>query len=169
MRYASKRALVDDIEAEHVRLIDLLGTIPASRRREPGVWGDGWTVSDLVAHLAAWHLMFLRWHREGREGRRPALPAPGYTWRETPALNRAIWQQHRRTSYGRALRDFERSYEQLLALASSLPPKALFEPGHIGWSGTAPLATYLSANTASHYRFARKVLTRWLRRSPAAR
>jgi hypothetical protein len=168
VRYASKRALVDDIEREHVRLLDLLATIPASRRREPGVWGDGWTVSDLVAHLAEWQGMFLRWYRDGRAGRTPAMPAPGFTWRDTPALNRAIWRKHRHTSYRRALREFERSYDDVRTLASSLPPKALFTPGHLRWTGTAPLATYLSANTASHYRFARKVLTRWLR-SRAAR
>jgi hypothetical protein len=167
MRYASKRALVHDIEIEHARLIDLLGTIPASRRRETGVWGDRWTVSDLVAHLAAWHLMFLRWYREGREGRRPALPAPGYKWSETPALNRAIRQKYRHWSYDRALRAFERSYEPVRALAASLPPKVLFTRGYFGWTGTAPLATYLAANTASHYRFARKVLARWLRRTAA--
>jgi hypothetical protein len=167
MRYASKRALLDDIEIEHARLMDLLETIPASRRREAGVWGDRWTVSDLVAHLAEWQLMCLAWYREDREGRRPALPAPGYTWSETPALNRAIRQKHRHWSYDRALRAFEQSYEPLRALAASLPPKVLFTRGYFAWTGTAPLATYLAANTASHYRFARKVLARWLRRTAA--
>ena len=54
MRYTSKEHLVDDIRTEHDRLWELFREVPESRYREAGVWGDGWTVHDLVAHLAEW-------------------------------------------------------------------------------------------------------------------
>ncbi|MCA1788944.1 MAG: hypothetical protein LC667_03520 [Thioalkalivibrio sp.] len=52
MRYKSKQALLDDVRTEHDLLCARLAAIPMVRWRESGVWGDGWTLSDLVAHLA---------------------------------------------------------------------------------------------------------------------
>jgi len=94
LKYASKRELVRAIEDEHRSLVLLLDSIPTSRHRDEGNWGDGWTINDLLAHLTEWEQMFLRWFREGQAGKRPTLPAPGFKWSETPALNCAIWPKH---------------------------------------------------------------------------
>lgn len=58
----------------------------------------------------AWQLMFLGWYREGLDGSRLAMPARGYTWNETPALNRAIWRRHCRATTRHVFDAFERSY-----------------------------------------------------------
>eukprot|EP01030_Chromulinospumella_sphaerica_P020127 gene20127-20032_t len=34
--------------------------------------------------------MFLQWYEDGMKGLKPEMPAKGYTWKETPALNREI-------------------------------------------------------------------------------
>jgi len=164
MKYASKRDLVASIEKEHRAFVELAESVPRARYKEAGVWGDGWTIHDLFAHLTEWEQMFLRWYREGLEGGAPALPAPGYKWNETPKLNRAIWKKHRRRATKRVLEEFDASYEEVLALARRLSEKELLEPGHFAWTKRNPLVTYLGANTSSHYRTARKILERWLRR-----
>jgi hypothetical protein len=127
--------------------------------------GDGWTVNDLVAHLAEWQRMFLGWYREGLEGVKPRIPAPGYKYREIPKLNRAIWAKYRTSAVAEVQKDFESSYREILDLVDKLPPASLLKPGKFAWTGQNPLTTYLGANTASHYRFATKVLRRWLRDS----
>ncbi|MGD2069412.1 MAG: ClbS/DfsB family four-helix bundle protein [Gemmatimonadota bacterium] len=161
MRYDSKEQLLASIEGEHDTLVEMLDGIPASRWGESGVWGDGWTVTDLVAHLSEWHRMFLRWYRDGLEGRSPDMPAPGYKWNQTPELNREIQRKHRDESPDRARADFEASHADVLEVARDLPAEALLRPGHFEWTGKHPLTTYLGPNTASHYRFAIKVLKRW--------
>ncbi|MHC5004776.1 MAG: ClbS/DfsB family four-helix bundle protein [Planctomycetota bacterium] len=163
MKYASKQALIDRIESEHERFVDLAATIPVARYREEGVWGEGWTVKDLFAHLAEWEQMFLHWYREGAAGRTPSLPAEGYSWKQLPALNREIWKRHRRSSWKRVHEAFERSYLEILALAKGLDEEALLRPGHFAWTGKHPLVTYLGPNTASHYSAATRILKRWLR------
>jgi hypothetical protein len=163
MRYASKRQLLEDIEREHGALVRLLESIPAPRHREVGVWGDGWTIKDLVAHLHEWHLLFLSWYREGLAGGTPALPAPGYKWNQLGELNQAIWRKYCRAARARVLGDFEQSYAEVVALAESLPSSALLSSGRFAWTGKHSLTTYLGASTSSHYRFATKVLKRWLR------
>jgi len=173
MRFASKPALLEQIEHEHRAFVELVQSIPRARYREPGVWGDGWTVHDLLAHLTEWEQMFLRWYREGRRGRTPAMPAPGYKWGQTPALNRAIWRKHHRESVATVLSRFDASYREILSLARRLSPEDLLVPGRFAWTGKLPLSAYLGPNTCSHYRTAGKFLKRWQRRppppSPAAR
>ena len=165
MRYASRSDFLAQVRDEHRSLLSLLEGIPPSRRSEPGVWGDGWTVCDLLAHLAEWHSLFLGWFREGERGLPPQLPAPGYKWNETPRLNREIWARNRGRSFSDVFGEFESTFGEILALLEGLSEEELMEPGHFPWTGANSLLTYAGANTASHYRFAQKVLKRWLRTS----
>ncbi|MBI4747260.1 MAG: ClbS/DfsB family four-helix bundle protein [Acidobacteria bacterium] len=169
MRYESKQALIDDIQTEHDSLCALLREIPEARFQEQGVWGDGWTVADLVAHLAEWQHLFLTWYEDGRKGEMPEMPAPGYKWNETPKLNQAIWVKHCLRSPAEVQADFESGYRQILQIVEDLSPEQLLKNGHFEWTGKHPLTTYLGPNTASHYRFSIKVLNRWLKRTAATK
>lgn len=168
MRYESKQALMDDIRAEHDSLCALLAEIPKGRWHEPGVWGDGWTISDLVAHLAEWQYLFLGWYEDGLRGVTPEMPAPGFKWGETPRLNRAIWQKHRERSLAELLAEFDSGYSRILRIVAALSPQQLLESGHFAWTGKHSVTTYLGPNTASHDRFAIKVTKRWLEGAPCA-
>ena len=161
MRYESKARLLAAIATEHTALCSRLDAIPLSRWSEPGVWGDGWTVKDLIAHLAEWQAMFLTWYADGLKGRAPTMPAPGYKWSETPRLNRDIQARHCERSTAAVRADFQARHLRILRTVKALSEKQLLRPGHFDWTGTSPLATYLGANSASHYRFASRVLKRW--------
>jgi hypothetical protein len=163
MRFASKQAFLEKVERTHCTLVALIDSVPVSRHHETGVWGDGWTICDLLAHLTEWEQMALTWYREGRNGGDPVRPAPGYKWNQTPALNRAIWKKH----CGKAASDvracFDSSYREMIAQIEQLTDEELLEPGFFAWTGKYPLTTYLGPNTCSHYAFAAKVMNRWLR------
>lgn len=169
MKYESKQALMDDIRGEHDALCARLAEIPKSRWYEPGVWGDGWTVSDLVAHLAEWQHLFLGWYKDGLRGTKPEMPAPGFKWSETPRLNRAIWEKHRSRSHAEVWAEFDSGYSRIVRLVESLSPEELLRPGRFEWTGKHPLTTYIAPNTASHYRFAIKAIKRWLKAAPPSR
>jgi hypothetical protein len=169
MRYSSKPVLLADIIAEHDRLAVLLDDLSPKQQREPGVWGDGWSAADLVAHLAEWQDMFLHWYEAGRAGTAVALPAPGFKWNETPRLNRMIWEKHRRRSPQAVRNEFEQGYARIRRLVTLATPQDLFAPGRFQWTGRNALSTYLGANSASHYRFARKVIERWRRQAKRPR
>ncbi len=164
MKYASKADVLEQIETEHARFVEIIDALPSRQRTEPGVWGEGWTVIDLVAHLTEWEQMFLRWHRAELAGEQPDMPAPGYRWSETPRLNHEIWRKHKNDSWKKVRAAFDASYAEILSLAKGLSEEELLEPGHFAWTKKNPLTTYLGANTASHYRTAAKILKRWQRR-----
>jgi hypothetical protein len=167
MKYKSKVDLLAQVGREHDALIALVGIVPASRLDEAGVWGDDWSVCDLLAHLSEWHSLFLGWFRDGLRGASPELPAPGYKWNETPRLKRAIWAKHAGRELSSIAAEFESTYEELLHLLEKLSESELLESGHFAWTGRNPLVTYAGANTASHYRFAQRVLKRWMKRPGA--
>lgn len=169
MKYASKGDLLERIHGEHGSLRASLEAVPDGRRDEAGVWGDDWTVTDLVAHLAAWHRLLLGWFREGERGGIPEMPASGYKWNETPRLNRAIRERNAGRPYAEVLAEFEDSHAEVVRLVERLSEAELLEPGHFPWARTNALATYVGANTDSHYRFATKVLRRWRRRGESGR
>jgi len=164
MRFRSKREFVESVEQEHQTFVELVRSVSTSRYREEGVWGDGWTIRDLLAHLTEWEQMFLGWHRAGHDGRQPVMPAPGFKWNETPRLNQAIWSKHRSKSARKVIDEFEASYREMFSLIQQLSEEELLTPGHFAWTGKYPLTTYLAPNTCSHYRFATKILKRWLKR-----
>ncbi|MEM8873214.1 MAG: ClbS/DfsB family four-helix bundle protein [Planctomycetota bacterium] len=163
MKYASKSQLINAIEDEHAKLLSIVESIPKRRFTEADVWGDGWNAKDLLIHLAVWEQMFLRWYNDELEGREPQVPDKDYRWRDTPELNRAIQRRHKRQSVATTLTNFARSYEEILHTARSIPEADLLTVGRFDWTGTSTLASYLGANSASHYRFASRVLRRWLR------
>jgi hypothetical protein len=163
MRYQSKQDLLQSIELEHERFLAVARSIPEARYGDQGVWGDGWAILDLFAHLTEWEQMFLGWYREGLGGGRPAMPAPGFNWSQTPALNHAIWSKHHRRPLESVLRDFAASYREVHALAEALSEAQLLEPGHFAWTGRLPLVSYLGPNSCSHYRTAARILKRWLK------
>ena len=162
-KYESRDALLTAIDREHEAFVERVDAIPAAEQREEGAWGDGWRVQDLLAHLTEWEQMFLTWYRAGVEGEVPALPAPGFKWNETPRLNRAIYDKHRRKSAKRVRTEFDASFAEIREVATSLTEEELFTPGHYAWTGKNTVVTYIGANTASHYRTAAKILKRWQR------
>jgi len=168
MKFGSKLEWIESIETEHHRLVELVSSIPKERYLEEGVWGDGWNIRDLLAHLTEWEQMFLTWYRAGLEGGHPDMPAKGYKWNQTPALNQAIWERYRRKPLDDVWADFETSFDEIFSLAQGLSTNELLEPGHFPWTGRNSLTTYLGANTTSHYRTATKILERWLKKQTNA-
>lgn len=169
MKYASKAAFVERMETEHDRFLGMAESIGKDHFGKPGVWGEGWTIKDLFAHLTAWEQMFLGWHHAGLSGETPAMPARGYKWNETPRLNHAIWAEHRDEPWPAVAAAFDDTYDEVCVLVEGLSGGDLLEPGRFAWTGKYPLTTYLGANTASHYAAARRILERWRRRSAPAR
>jgi hypothetical protein len=161
MRYSSKEQLLDDVRKEYRTLCATLEAIPRSRYREAGVWGDAWTLHDLVAHLAAWHRLFLGWYAEGLRGGTPHLPAEGFKWSELARLNRAIQAEHRDRPIDVVWAELETSHAEIVTILERASEAELLEPGAFAWTRDHGLVTYLAGNTSSHYRFASKVLRRW--------
>jgi hypothetical protein len=91
MAIASRRDLLTEIDAEYARLSELIDRVP------PGLWKSsrvntaGWTLKDVLAHLADWAERCDAWCALGDTVTEMTPPAAGFTWSETRALNEMIY------------------------------------------------------------------------------
>jgi len=116
------------------------------------------TVSDVVCHLHAWHLMMGEWYEVGMSGGKPAIPAEGVTWQTLPVLNRRIYEKYRGTQLGAALELLKKSHENVMGLIRKHTDEELFTKKKYGWTGTTSLGAYLISATSSHYDWALKTI-----------
>ena len=51
-------------------------------------------IRDVLAHLHHWHLLMRNWYETGMAGKKPDIPAKGYTWKTTSQLNQKIKENY---------------------------------------------------------------------------
>ncbi|GAB4430092.1 MAG: hypothetical protein OHK0039_48780 [Bacteroidia bacterium] len=71
-----------------LREIDALSPQEQVRDFPPGTLNRN--IRDVLAHLHHWHPLMAGWYAAVMQGAKPPMPAPGYTWKDTPVLNRWI-------------------------------------------------------------------------------
>jgi hypothetical protein len=167
-RPTTKAELIAAAEHELDRLWAAVETVPPEAREVEGAC-EAWSVKDVLAHLHAWHLMVLEWHREGMSGGDPAIPAEGFTWADIPALNHQIHLRHRDDPWDDVVAALRRSHGDVMALVEAQDEADLFVKGRHAWTGATSVGAYLVSATSSHYAWASKLLRRWARtcRAPA--
>lgn len=135
-------------------------SIPADFRLAAGACEE-WSVKDILAHLDAWHEMFLLWEREGAAGRRTKMPAPGFTWKDTPALNAAIWERTRHDDYDDVCSRLHSSYGRVRAVVETYGNEDLFTKRRFEWTGSTSVGSYAVSATSSHYDWARQLIRKF--------
>ena len=156
--------MLSEIRRERSALDATLSLLTARQMTRAGVTRGGWSVKDVLAHLVEWQLMNLDWYAAGLRGETPAMPAPGYTLRELPRLNQAIYRKHHRRSLQAVLRDYRSYHDRVVALVETVPEADLVTLRRFSWTGPSwTLSDYLRASTAAHYMWARTRIRRWWR------
>lgn len=160
----SRRALLDEIDEEYARLKALIEMVPKGLWESSRVNSSGWSLKDVLAHIADWAERCDAWCTSGDTIDTVAPPAPGFTWRETRALNHAVYLKRRRHRLARVHRDLEAGHAALRRHVTAMSERDLLAVGRFAWCGNAwNVATYIRANTASHYRWGCKHLRAALR------
>lgn len=118
---------------------------------------------DVITHVHGWHVMVLRWCREGDSGGFPEVPGGGRTWREIPAINDEIWGRFCDTSFDEARDLLRASHADTVRLIESHTEEQLFGKNVYPWTRTSTLGSYFASCTSSHYVWARKTLRAILR------
>jgi len=115
-------------------------------------------IRDVLAHLHHWHLLFLEWHKTGMKGKKPDMPAKGYTWKTLPDLNKKIRNDNQNMPLNKAEKILNDSYIQVRKIIKQYSNEQLFEKKRYKWTGSTSLGVYLISNTSSHYDWAIKLI-----------
>lgn len=159
-RPTTRAQLLEQAETEFTRVFDAVEAVPASHREIPGAC-EAWSVKDLLAHLDAWHGMFLSWEEAGSSGAKPEMPAPGFSWSDTPALNARLQQQTADDGWDDVVARLQRSHEAALGVISSYGNDDLFTKRRYAWTGSTSVGSYAVSATSSHYAWASKLIRAW--------
>jgi hypothetical protein len=152
---ANQEDLLRLSQHNYQRLHDLVDTFSEAERDAefpPGTMNRN--IRDVLAHLHHWHRMMLDWYTVGMGGAKPDMPAKGYTWKTTPALNRAIWEMYRETSLQDVRQLLDASHAEVQRLIEAHDDEELFTKKRYKWTGTTSLGAYLVSATSSHYDWA---------------
>lgn len=154
---STKTQMLAESQKEFDALEKLIAPLNGEQMVQPGSLGE-WSVKDVLAHLFEWQQMFFEWYEAGLRGEDPRPPGRGYKWSQLPALNKEIFETYRDAELDDILAKFRSSHKRTMDLIQELAEENLFAPGRFAWLGKHNLATYISANTSSHYRWARSGL-----------
>ncbi len=146
-RPTTKDALLSASEAGFARLLlvaDATGADVGKVAAESGV-------RDVLGHLHAWHVMLMGWFDEGMAGGRPAIPAPGHTWRTLPALNAEIRARYQDRGLAEVRGELVRTHERLQEMILGLSEDELFTKRRYPWTGSTSVGAYFVSATSSHY------------------
>ena len=161
-RPTTQSELLDAMDQEYLALLAEVGRCPTQDLEIAGAC-EHWSVKDLLAHLDAWHELILGWERVGAKGGKPAMPAPGLTWKDTPLLNDRIWERTKADSWVEVKKRLDRSHRAVRAMVARYEPDALFTKRRFGWTGSTSVGSYAVSATSSHYDWARKLIRRFNR------
>ena len=161
----SKTALLEVIEIERSQLNKALSGLTDAQMEMPGAC-DKWSVKDILSHLVDWEQRCLSWYRAGLSGEVPRTPDVKYNWRQLAALNQEIYLKHKDMPLGEVRERYEVSFNEIMVMIDALSEEALFAPGYYEWTGKGLLCDYIDGNTASHYRWAAKLIKKFRKNLP---
>lgn len=160
-RPKSKSDLLEQAQANYKKLIHLVESYPLiNQKKDFQKETLNRNIKDVLAHLHAWHLMFLDWYTVGMSGQKPDMPAKGHTWKTLPDLNREIQRRYAQVSLEDAKGLLRQSYNTIIKLIEMHSDDDLFTKKKYHWTGSTSLGAYLISATSSHYNWAFKLIKR---------
>jgi hypothetical protein len=158
-RPTNKTELLQQSEKNFNALIFFVNNLPESEKMKDFPQGTmNRNIRDVFAHLHQWHLMLINWYETGKKGGKPDIPATGYTWKTTPALNKKIWQENSSLPFDTVFSRLVNSHKKVTEIIMSLSDEELFDKKRFLWTGTTSLGAYLIGCTSSHYDWAFKLI-----------
>lgn len=159
-RPTNRTELLGAMSREYAALLSEIDDIDRDDRLRPGAC-EVWSVKDILGHLEAWHAMFLLWEGAGSAGETIAMPAQGYTWKDTPALNKAIYLRVKDDGYETVVARLADSYRRVRSVVETYHDDDLFTKRRYKWTGSTSVGSYAVSATSSHYDWARKLVRKF--------
>ena len=160
----AKKELLAEILSQRQQLMELLDSIPRKQLTVTGINKAGWSIKDVLTHLVDWEIRTVNWCEIGATGETPEMPGYGFKWNQLRELNEKIYRKHRRKSVKKVLEEFDAAHDSTLRLIAKLNNKQLTTIGFFEWTGKSwTVSDYLRGNTASHYKWARTKIRKWIK------
>ncbi len=161
-RPTTQQEMIKAIDFEHAKLLESFEGLTDPQMELPGAC-EAWSVKDILSHLTDWEQRCLRWYREGLQGKVPKTPDEHYNWRQLRALNQEIYGKYKDRGLTQVRQAFDESFDEIRTVVQDMTEEELFTPKYYAWTGNGLLRDFVNANTASHYRWASRLIRKFKR------
>ena len=161
-RPTTKEQLLVQSQRTMDELMAVVESLSTVQLEMAGTCGE-WSVKDILSHLHAWHELFFTWYRVGMAGGKPAIPAPGFSFKDTPALNEKLYRENQDLDCTEVMASLAQSHRQVIALVANHTEDELFTRQYYPWTGTTTLGAYFIGSMSSHYEWAGGLTKKWRR------
>ncbi|MCB9135789.1 MAG: GNAT family N-acetyltransferase [Anaerolineales bacterium] len=144
----TKAELFENIRLHREPLMEMVNNLTETQRTTPGLAG-GWSVKDILAHLAAWERLTLE-RINAAFGNKPA-PIKLESDEDIEWMNAKVFAINKSHSFTDVLDDFERAHELLSEKIMKIDKLVFQTPAPLAWTGDRSLYQFLSDNTWLHY------------------
>jgi hypothetical protein len=149
----TKDELLAAIHRDRARLDALIAPLDAFRLTAPAL-DAGWSVKDVLAHIATWEGLCAEWLRDVAGGVTPPRPET----RDVDATNARSYAAAKRAPLAHVREASRRSHADILSAIEALPESDLADETRFGW----PTWQMASSNSDEHYREHIEQIERWL-------
>ncbi|EEA7536164.1 ClbS/DfsB family four-helix bundle protein [Listeria monocytogenes] len=162
VRPKNKEELLQQSTTSYQKLMDLIDSVPKEMQQHAFPFEDrDKNIRDVVVHLHEWHKMALNWYEVGMSGEKPFMPAEGYTWKTTPALNLVIWKKYQTMGLEEARNLLATTHREEMRIIAEHSNEELFTKKYYKWTNTTSLGAIFISSTSSHYEWAIKKIRKF--------
>jgi len=159
----NKTSILNEMNASYTTLEKALAPLDKTQYFIEGVI-PGWSIKDILAHIASWHHRLLKWLEAAIRNEEPGISGPDNV-QEMDALNAQFYQENTSLSLDEVLADFRTSYQHIFDLVQAMPEEDLLNPHRFAWSKGEPLWEAIAGDTYEHYREHVQQIHEWLVKS----
>lgn len=158
----TKAELFENIRIHREPLMEMVNSLTDAQRTTPGLAG-GWSVKDVLAHLAAWERLTLE-RIHAAFGNKP-VPVPIQTDEDIQWMNEKVYAINKAHAFTDVLDDFEKAHELLSEKIMKIDKLVFQAPAPLAWTGDRSLYQFLSDNTWLHYAEHLEAIQTWRARA----
>ena len=156
----NKTSILNEMSTSYAALEDILASLHKAQYFTEGVI-PGWSIKDLLAHIASWHHRLLKYLEAAIQNLEPAISGPENV-EEMDALNAQFYQENKSRPLDEVLVDFRSSYRHILDIVQAMPEEDLISPHRFAWSKGEPLWQTIAGDTYDHYREHMAQIQEWI-------
>lgn len=155
----TKQSILDQTRRDWQRLNGILARFDGAALSAPHP-PDGWSVADVIGHIAAWEGRMLRWIQTAFRGEALHIPEIA-SWDAIHRANAESLEANRARPLDALRAEFSGNHAQLLEAIERVPDDAA-DPWWTLWDGVdVPFWKLAAANTYEHYREHLEELEKW--------
>jgi uncharacterized protein (TIGR03083 family) len=152
----TKRELLDAIHKERAAFEATLAGLAPEQLTAPGVM-DGWSVKDILGHVAIWEARLVAILYSIERGVAPKMLRSS----EVDKVNAESFTEQRERPLDRVLADFHAVHVQLLKRLDTLKEGDLSDSKRFPWMVDEPLEKLVASDTFEHYAEHRPAIEAW--------